>query len=70
MIVSHFLMNLRDAANATPNADDLNSSLPPFVHSQDSERSRRQPSYPGIIGFVGNMGESLNTDTDVDTEYV
>ncbi|EMD34602.1 hypothetical protein CERSUDRAFT_97193 [Gelatoporia subvermispora B] len=58
IIVSHFLMNLREVASA-PTTNGVQSTVPSFVRTQVSELR--------FASFVGNMGAPLDHSADTDS---
>lgn len=59
MIISHFLLNLRQLTNA-PHDGGLDSS-PSFVYSHDGAQRNSRPASLRFASFVDNMGASLDS---------
>ncbi|EMD31622.1 hypothetical protein CERSUDRAFT_100291 [Gelatoporia subvermispora B] len=60
IIITHFLLNLRQLAYAS----DDDNSRPSFVRDGDPDQVRSHTSSLRFGSFVGNMGESLGHDSE------
>jgi len=65
IIVTHFLLNLREVAYGAQNSVD-DSRSPSFVSAGRAGRVRSQTSSLWFASFVGNMGEQLKHGSDSD----